>query len=113
MGPAVPCRHRTIGVLHDRMPVILPESEWSEWLGEAPATEAKLMAMLKPCADDPPKGLAGRQAGRQREEQRVTVIITRLSDATSTAMFVRLAMDRVMLGDPPQTAHHEPLGWIL
>jgi putative SOS response-associated peptidase YedK len=38
--------------LHDRMPVILAESDWPKWLGEVPATEDELMAMLKPCPDD-------------------------------------------------------------
>jgi putative SOS response-associated peptidase YedK len=33
------------------MPVILPEAEWSKWLGEEPATEETMLAMLKPCAD--------------------------------------------------------------
>ena len=34
--------------LHDRMPVILAEADWPKWLGEAPASEADLKAMLKP-----------------------------------------------------------------
>ena len=38
--------------LHDRMPVILAESDWPKWLGEAPATEGELLAMLKPCSDE-------------------------------------------------------------
>lgn len=38
--------------LHDRMPVILAESDWARWLGEAAATEAELLALLKPCPDD-------------------------------------------------------------
>ncbi len=38
--------------LHDRMPVILGESDWMQWLGEAPATEAELLALLKPCPDE-------------------------------------------------------------
>jgi putative SOS response-associated peptidase YedK len=33
------------------MPVILPEAEWPKWLGEEPATEETMLAMLKPCAD--------------------------------------------------------------
>jgi putative SOS response-associated peptidase YedK len=37
--------------LHDRMPVILPEAKWPKWLGEEPATEETMLAMLKPCAD--------------------------------------------------------------
>jgi putative SOS response-associated peptidase YedK len=34
--------------LHDRMPVIVPEKDWRKWLGEEPATEAELLALLKP-----------------------------------------------------------------
>jgi putative SOS response-associated peptidase YedK len=41
-----------IGELHDRMPVILPESDWPKWLGEVAATEGELLARLKPCSDE-------------------------------------------------------------
>ena len=34
--------------IHDRMPVILAETDWPAWLGEIPATEAELKALLKP-----------------------------------------------------------------
>jgi hypothetical protein len=34
------------------MPVILLERDWSERLGEEPASEAELLAPLKPCPDD-------------------------------------------------------------
>jgi putative SOS response-associated peptidase YedK len=44
--------NEVIGELHDRMPVILAESEWPKWLGEEPATEDELLAMLKPCTDE-------------------------------------------------------------
>jgi putative SOS response-associated peptidase YedK len=44
--------NRAMGELHDRMPIILADTDWSQWLGEEPATEAGLLAMLKPCADD-------------------------------------------------------------
>jgi putative SOS response-associated peptidase YedK len=37
---------------HDRMPCILGESDWTKWLGEEPATEAELLALLRPCPDD-------------------------------------------------------------
>jgi putative SOS response-associated peptidase YedK len=40
-----------IGTLHDRMPVILPETHWAKWLGEEPATLAELKAMLVPYSD--------------------------------------------------------------
>ena len=40
-----------MGELHDRMPVILDEADWPKWLGEAPATEAELLTLLKPCPD--------------------------------------------------------------
>jgi putative SOS response-associated peptidase YedK len=38
--------------LHDRMPVILAERDWSKWLGEEPASEEELLALLKPCPDE-------------------------------------------------------------
>jgi putative SOS response-associated peptidase YedK len=38
--------------IHDRMPVILAESDWPKWLGEEPATEEELIALLKPCTDE-------------------------------------------------------------
>ena len=34
--------------IHQRMPVILPEDAWAQWLGEAPATSGELRALLKP-----------------------------------------------------------------
>jgi putative SOS response-associated peptidase YedK len=37
--------------LHDRMPVILDEADWPKWLGEAPASEDELVALLKPSPD--------------------------------------------------------------
>lgn len=40
----------TMAPLHDRMPVILNEEDWALWLGEEPATEAQLLAMMRPCA---------------------------------------------------------------
>jgi putative SOS response-associated peptidase YedK len=44
--------NKIVGALHDRMPVILAESDWPKWLGEEPATEDELIAMLKPCPDE-------------------------------------------------------------
>ncbi|HEY2531053.1 MAG TPA: SOS response-associated peptidase [Xanthobacteraceae bacterium] len=38
--------------LHDRMPVVLAESDWPKWLGEESANEGELLALLKPCPDD-------------------------------------------------------------
>lgn len=38
--------------LHDRMPVILAETDWPKWLGEESATEEELLALLKPCPDE-------------------------------------------------------------
>jgi putative SOS response-associated peptidase YedK len=38
--------------IHNRMPVILGESDWPKWLGEEPATEAELLALLRPCPDE-------------------------------------------------------------
>jgi len=44
--------NNVIGALHDRMPVILAEKDWPKWLGEEPATEEELKALLVPCADE-------------------------------------------------------------
>lgn len=38
----------TVGALHDRMPVILAEKDWSKWLSEEPATEEELKSLLAP-----------------------------------------------------------------
>ena len=43
--------NKVVGELHDRMPVVLLESEWPRWLDEEAATEEELLGMLKPCAD--------------------------------------------------------------
>ena len=40
--------NRAMGELHDRMPVILAENDWPKWLGEEPASEQELLALLKP-----------------------------------------------------------------
>ena len=37
--------------LHDRMPVILDKADWPKWLGEEPATDEDLLAMLRPSPD--------------------------------------------------------------
>lgn len=34
--------------IHDRMPVILGSEDWEKWLGEEPANDNELKAMLKP-----------------------------------------------------------------
>lgn len=44
--------NNVVGELHNRMPVILAENDWPKWLGEEPATEEELMALLKPCPDE-------------------------------------------------------------
>ena len=41
-----------VGTLHDRMPVILAEEDWAKWLGEVPATNDELKALLVPFKDD-------------------------------------------------------------
>ena len=38
-----------LAAMHHRMPVILPREDWPAWLGEAPAEEAALLALLRPC----------------------------------------------------------------
>ena len=35
-----------------RMPVILAEEDWAKWLGEVPATNDELKALLVPFKDD-------------------------------------------------------------
>ena len=37
--------------VHERMPVILPATAWSAWLGETKAAEEALLALLRPYAD--------------------------------------------------------------
>ena len=34
------------------MPVLLDKADWGKWLGEEPASEAELKAMLHPCPPD-------------------------------------------------------------
>ncbi len=41
-----------IASLHDRMPVILAEEDWPKWLGEEPATDEELLALLRPFPAD-------------------------------------------------------------
>ncbi len=38
--------------IHNRMLVILDESDWPMWLGEEPASELELLALLRPCPDE-------------------------------------------------------------
>jgi putative SOS response-associated peptidase YedK len=46
------CSNGVMGELHDRMPVILAKEDWGKWLGEDPATNDELLAILKPSPDD-------------------------------------------------------------
>jgi putative SOS response-associated peptidase YedK len=41
-----------IGTITDRMPAVLPESDWPKWLGEEPAAVEELKAMLRPSNRD-------------------------------------------------------------
>ncbi len=50
-GPDLPPVNK-MGELHDRMPVILDEVDWPKWLGEEPANEEELLALLKPCREE-------------------------------------------------------------
>jgi putative SOS response-associated peptidase YedK len=43
--------NEVMGQLHDRMPVILAEYDWPQWLGES-ASAQELLALLKPCPDE-------------------------------------------------------------
>jgi len=58
-----------LAVLHDRMPVILPPDSWAAWLGEAPADDAALRALMTPY---PRRGLAvwpvGARVGKVAED---------------------------------------------
>ena len=36
----------TVGEIYDRMPVILAEADWPKWLGQEPASEEELLALL-------------------------------------------------------------------
>lgn len=40
-----------LSAMHHRMPMILPREAWAAWLGEEPAEEAALLALLRPCPD--------------------------------------------------------------
>ena len=51
--------------LHNRMPVVLAPEAWPQWLGEEPADEAQLKALLVPY---PSEGMVCWPARRQREE---------------------------------------------
>jgi putative SOS response-associated peptidase YedK len=44
--------NNAMGGLHNRMPVILAENDWPKWLGEEPASEQALLALVKPCPDE-------------------------------------------------------------
>jgi putative SOS response-associated peptidase YedK len=41
--------NEAVAEIHNRMPVILDESDWPKWLGEESATEAELFILLRPC----------------------------------------------------------------
>ena len=41
-----------VAPLHDRMPVILPQSAWAAWLGETKPGEQKLLDLLQPGGDE-------------------------------------------------------------
>ena len=58
-------RHGTL--IHNRMPVILDESDWPKWLAKQPAAEAELLALLKPSPGRRVENLEGRQQGWQRQ----------------------------------------------
>jgi putative SOS response-associated peptidase YedK len=43
--------NKVMAELHDRMPVILATADWPKWLGEEPATDQELLAILRPSPD--------------------------------------------------------------
>ena len=61
--------NRLLAELHDRMPVILAPEHWPAWLGERAADPEELRALLGPYPAEDMVDLAGRPAGRQRQEQ--------------------------------------------
>jgi putative SOS response-associated peptidase YedK len=61
-----------MGELHDRMPVILAENDWPKWLGEEPASEQELLALLKPCPDEALKIWPVDKNDWQRKKQRAS-----------------------------------------
>jgi putative SOS response-associated peptidase YedK len=44
--------NETMAALHNRMPVILAESDWPKWLGEEPATVDEIKLLLRPCPSE-------------------------------------------------------------
>jgi putative SOS response-associated peptidase YedK len=44
--------NNVLAELHDRMPVVLGEADWSKWLGEEPATNEQLLDLLTACPDE-------------------------------------------------------------
>lgn len=44
--------NEVIAPLHNRMPVILAPDDWPKWLGETPAAEDQLRALLRPARPD-------------------------------------------------------------
>jgi putative SOS response-associated peptidase YedK len=44
--------NEVLAPLHNRMPVILSPDDWPRWLGEMPAEENELKALLKPAPAD-------------------------------------------------------------
>jgi putative SOS response-associated peptidase YedK len=66
--------NNAMGELHDRMPVILAENNWPKWLGEEPAREQVLLALLKSCPDAALKIWPVDKNGRQRKKQRAPAI---------------------------------------
>jgi putative SOS response-associated peptidase YedK len=44
--------NKAMAEIHNRMPVILHEADWSKWLGEEAATGQELLALLRPCPDE-------------------------------------------------------------
>ena len=44
--------NQAVGAPHNRMPVILAEKDWPRWLGEEPASEEELKALLVACPSE-------------------------------------------------------------
>ena len=44
--------NQTLSPIHDRMPVILPDDVWDEWLDQANSDVPALQSLLVPSAND-------------------------------------------------------------
>jgi putative SOS response-associated peptidase YedK len=82
--------NHAVGALHDRMPVILAESDWPKWLGEEPATEEELKVLLVPCPSERMKIWAvDKKVGnvRNRGQELADAIVLQEAPIEATTLF--------------------------